>query len=147
MKKILIGRVVGILVAVVFLAGLNFLLFSRSVSKREIVQMVEDNVQLLQTYIDTGDFETNVPLEGVGRASVYQDSETSEAVCILFSCSKSTFGRTTTRGFYYSQDGIFEFGGPPKPDGDGWSWKSDSGQTSYYTENITGNFYYYEHKS
>lgn len=55
---------------------------------------------------------------------------------------------TSYTGFYYSLDGALKgFQGVAldyEPDGAGWSWQETDGDNHAYTEQITGNWYWYE---
>lgn len=112
-------------------------------SMDDISALVNENLALLDEYIQTGDFSAPPDVDGVLDA----DERPGEAV--HFSCGATGLGTTGTYyGFYYSYDGQPSGGWLAvdvfAPDGDGYRWELLD--NTYYTQHITGNFWYYSSK-
>ena len=113
--------------------------------KDEIFSFVCENEEELLAAIDTGDFSA---FENQGFVCDIEESET----VVDFSCGGVGMGSGTAYvGFYYTSENDMAavWCAPASadlltPSGDGFEWKESDGDNRYYTEQICGNFYYYE---
>ena len=111
--------------------------------KDEIIEFVIENEKKLITAIENNDFSD---FENKG---FIKDISANDDV-IDFSCGGMGFGSATAyTGFYYAPDNNMyaiwcspTSGEELTPSGEGYEWQE--GDNRYYTENICGNFYYYE---
>ena len=114
-----------------------------SASKEEIIRFVSENEEYILQCIQQRQPET---LEGYSIIhSVYEADS-----YIEFFCGGAGFAsQTDYTGFIYSKNGNMNAARPDimpeymTPDGDGYYWKEENGDDTYYIENITGRFYYY----
>ena len=113
--------------------------------KSEIFAFVRENEAELLQAIQTRDFSA---FENQGFIGTIRANDES----IEFSCGGVGMGSSTSYvGFYYTStdDMTAVWCAPKSADdlvvcGDGYEWKQPDGDNRYYTEHISGNFYYYE---
>ena len=113
--------------------------------KDQIFKLVTEHRNELMDYISRGDYTDLPALEGIQRVSVLPGS-----ACVCFDCGG--FGlipNTHSFGFYYTPDGnpvsvemcMTE---DLQPMEKGMGWQQENGDNTYYTEEITDHFFYYE---
>ena len=116
-----------------------------SMKNEDIFSLVIQQEHALVSYIDNRDFSEVPPIDGIKAARLHDDT-------IEFSCGGSGLGSATYYcGFYYSEtDDLYGMWCAPahgsnlKPDGNGFLYEESNGDNRYYTEHISGHFYYYE---
>ena len=106
----------------------------------DIAALVTRNQGLLEEYIRNGDFSAPPGIDGV------LDIEECPGDAVHFNCGATGLGNSGTYyGFYYSYNGQPSDGWLAidafNPDGDGFSWEFLDNR--YYTQHITGNFWFY----
>lgn len=131
------------------LGGAYFLFLAatgdNSADKEAVFAFVSENKEELLQAIEDGDFSA---FENQG---LIKDIDADDAV-VDFSCGGAGVGSGTSYvGFYYTpeHDMTAVWCAPSSadsliPSGDGYAWREENGDNRYYTENICGNFYYYE---
>ncbi len=116
-----------------------------SADKDEVFEFVSENEENLLKAIEDGDFSA---FENQG---FIKDIDAGKTV-VDFSCGGAGVGSGTAYvGFYYTpeNDMAAVWCAPStasllSPSGNGFAWQEPNGDNRYYTENICGNFYYYE---
>ena len=116
-----------------------------SADKDEVFDFVSENEEDLLKAIEAGDYSA---FENQG---FIKDIDPDETV-VDFSCGGAGVGSGTSYvGFYYtSENDMAAVWCAPSsassliPSGNGFEWQEANGDNWYYTENICGNFYYYE---
>ena len=129
--------------------GLFFLFLSAAgddrADKDAVFAFVCDNEEDLLQAVEAGDF-SGFENQGFIK-TVDADDKT-----VDFSCGGAGMGSGTSYvGFYYTQDhdmaAVWCAPSSAKalnPAGEGYEWHEHQGDNYYYTEQICGNFYYYE---
>lgn len=150
-KKILIGC--GTIVLVLIIVFISFIIWfdsmiSDNLSKKEIVELVNDNYLIILDDINENDFTDTNNIDGVKE--IYHDSDVIDVYC----GGRGIGSATSYYGFYYSPDDLpkdawcgSSFGrtfDELKPEGKGFAIKYSNDDNCYYTEKIRDNFYYYE---
>ena len=102
----------------------------------------KNQTQLLQ-YIEAGEPRRSEQLHGIRIVRTYPEG------LVEFCCDGMGLGSATSYyGFYYAPDGRMDAlwcaGTPLVSHGQGWLYEEKGGDNRYYTEHITGDFYYYE---
>ena len=116
----------------------------RSDKKTTISRFVKKNQADLESYVDTLLESRPVKTQKYNNWTVaYYDN--------MVQYDVSSFGLVTNtiyKGFYYSLDeepcGFQGVDSIFSKDGNGWKWEDGQGDNWEYTENIIGNWYYYE---
>ena len=116
-----------------------------SADKDEVFEFVCENEEELLQAIEDGDFSS---FENQG---FIKDIDADDTV-VDFSCGGAGVGSGTSYvGFYYTPDNDMtavwcapSSASSMTPSGDGYEWREPNGDNRYYTEQISGNFYYYE---
>ena len=116
-----------------------------SADKDDIFAFVCDNEQDLLKAIENEDFSA---FENKG----FIKSVDADADVVEFSCGGAGIGSGTYYvGYYYTQDNDMaavwcapSSAASLTSSGNGFEWKETNGDNRYYTEHISGNFYYYE---
>ncbi len=148
MKKLILTIV--ILIVSLEILGCAIFFFLAAVNddradKNDIIEFVRLNEDALLLAIKTGslsDFE---------NTGVIMEIDASPAV-VDFYCGGAGMGSNTSYvGFYYTRDNNMAavWCAPSSADlltscGNGFEWREPNGDNRYYTEQICGNFYYYE---
>lgn len=139
-------RLIALFLSVILLFSLSSCvltggLFSSHLSKAQIFRLVEKNEKVLLEDIANSDFKNSKKIRGIEDVSPGEST-------VDFYCGGSGFGPATSYyGFYYSQNGepsCIWVGGELSAEGNGWGWREKNGDNRYYTEKITGYFFYYE---
>ena len=113
--------------------------------KDEVFEFVCENEEKLLTAIEDDDFSA---FENQG---FIKEINANDSV-IEFSCGGAGVGAgISCVGFYYTPDSDMtavwcapSSADSPVPCGDGYEWREENGDNSFYTEHICSNFYYYE---
>lgn len=111
----------------------------------EIIEFVCENEAELMSAIESGNFSE---FENQGFIKTIDADD----AAVEFSCGGAGVGSGTSYvGFYYTPDGDMTavWCAPASeasliPCGSGFEWREKGGDDRYYTEQICGNFYYYE---
>lgn len=143
MKKLLLV-IFSLLIAIVMSSCGVLKLADDRTDKIDIFTFVTENENLLNECIESNDYKS---LENV---KIIKEIE-SEQGFVEFSCGGAGFGSATSYcGFYYSEnDDMTVIWCAPKSEpliksGSGYMWQENSGDDTYYTEQICEHFYYYE---
>lgn len=116
-----------------------------SADKNEVFEFVSEKEEELRQAIEDGDFSA---FENQG---FIKNIEADDKI-VDFSCGGAGIGSGTSYvGFYYTpyndMTAIWCAASTVDcltPSGNGFEWHETNGDNYYYTENICGNFYYYE---
>lgn len=150
MKKIIC--LLLILCLLVSLSGCRSLYFLALVAgsddgaeRDEIFAFVREHEDALLRAVEAGDFSA---FENQGFIKSVQ----ANGDCVEFSCGGAGVGSGTSYvGFYYTADhdltAVWGASGSAQAltaKGSGFEWQEPDGDNYYYTEQICGNFYYYE---
>lgn len=134
----------AIIIAAVILirAGL-----SDNLSKRQIFNLVEKHSEVILADITENNFDDTLSIKGIKDIKFKDEA-------IDFYCGGSGMGSETSYyGFYYSENDepIGMFGGTNisgsfelTPEGNGYIYREENSDNSFYTEKIISGFYYYE---
>ena len=148
--KTILRCVLGIFLALLLLLGIGVGLLRNalndSLSKKEILALVEENSALVLQDIEKNEFSETLLIEGIKEISPVED-------VIDFYCGGAGMGPATSYyGFYYTAEDVpaaifcgTSLGSKEllAQDGKGFSVSAE-GDDHYYTEKILDHFYYYE---
>ena len=114
-------------------------------SKKQIINLVQNNQAFLMQCIEEGEPEKATELRGIQSVSRDPFSPVIEFYC----GGTGLVPETSYYGFYYSPDDRADtigFTGPENliEQGDGFGYHEPAGDNRYYTERIMENWYYYE---
>ncbi len=83
-------------------------------------------------------------IDGVSSIRIVSDPR----FTMSFYCGGELTGKAIFYGFYYTEDGLpIGFKGEDvslTESGGGWTWKGEDSRENYYTEKISGNWFYYK---
>ncbi len=113
-------------------------------SKKRIVSLVHENHREIEQAIESGNAKDWNGKKGIRDVTLHDHG------FVEFFCAGAGMGPNTSYyGFYYSPDGVpYDFWGGNEPlteTKNGWKWQEEQGDNTFYTEQITDTFYYYEY--
>ena len=149
-KKIIIGC--GTIFLIVLVAFVCFIMWfanmiDNSLSKKEIIELVNENHSIILDDVNEKEFSDTERIEGIQE--IYNKTQ-----IVDFYCGGTGIGSATNYyGFYYSSDNNPKavFAGTIisetpnfQMEKNGFCIKNSNDDNYYYTEKIRDNFYYYE---